>query len=257
MNSIHAAEKIGAACMKDELLSITPLESPQSPRIQRIKIEGFQVVVIDDFFENPEAIKAHIQTMGFEKQMGLYPGKHHFSTLSSQPWLDWLNENNRNVGGALENAFDAELIPVSEHYENVGFGMISLKNEELTITHSMPHTDHFCDYSMLVYFFNEDEVNGGTSFYRFLPTGEVTGPIDYYHIDAAPPEDRERGYNKAGKTIWEKVAYVPAKFNRFVLFPGNLFHSAVLYGEPRPKGDLGARITMNCHMALGALEQFV
>ena len=243
--------------MDEKFLAITSLNPRDSSKIQRINIEGFQVVVIDDFFENPDVIKAHIQRIDFEKQMGLYPGKHHFSTLPSQPWLDWLNEHNNQPQGPLEHAFQGQLVHVSEHYENVGFGVITLKEEELTIAHSMPHTDHFCDYSMLVYFFEEDEVNGGTSFHRFLPTGEVTGPIDYYHIDAAPPDDRERGYNKAGKTIWEKVAYVPAKFNRFVLFPGNLFHSAVLYGDPRPKGDLRARITMNCHMASRTPEQFV
>jgi|GEM_PF-2700255 len=243
--------------MKEELLSIAFLDPKDCSKVQRINVEGFQVVVIDDFFENPQAIHAHIQTSDFEKQMGLYPGKHHFSSLSSKPWLNWLNQKNSEPRGPLENAFDGELVHVSEHYETVGFGVITLKEEELTIAHSMPHTDHFCDYSMLVYFFDEDDVNGGTSFHRFLPTGEVTGPIDYYHIDAAPPEDRERGYNQAGKTIWETVAYVPAKFNRFVLFPGNLFHSAVLYGDPRPKEDSNARMTMNCHMASRKSDQHI
>jgi len=219
-----------------------------------LTIRNERVLVIDGFFKDPEKIIEYAWSSSFDTQMGYYPGKHHFSPHSILPLLDWLNKMNRMQGSPLEGLFPEALTPQDDKYGCYAFGIVKLKQDELTIAHSHPHSDHFCDFSLLVYLYEDDDINGGTSFHRFIPSDEIYGPITSKHVAMAPDGDRRRGYNAAGRTIWDEIAYIPARVNRLVIFPGNLFHSQVLHGDPRDASDPKARVTMNSHMVATLTE---
>ena len=81
----------------------------------------------------------------------------------------------------------------------------------------------------------DEDCTGGTAFYRHKPTGtEIVKTLDqfkdiykidkeYYDSNGYPDF-----YVGNGDNQWELIGKVNMKFNRMVLYPENIFHSAFL-----------------------------
>ena len=97
----------------------------------------------------------------------------------------------------------------------------------------------------------QDPALGGTAFFRpkqpiariaeLVQASSKLAPAAFTERYGIPP-----GYPTASNAWFERVAAVPARFNRLIFYPGNVFHSADI-GEPaRLVADPRAgRLTLN------------
>ena len=108
----------------------------------------------------------------------------------------------------------------------------------------------------------DDAALGGTAFYRprvdagaveAIVQASVALPADAFaaRFGVAP------GYMTAGNAYFEKVAAVPARFNRLIVYDGDAFHSGEIAAPARLSNDPArGRLTLNgfwtCTPAFGA-----
>ena len=85
-----------------------------------------------------------------------------------------------------------------------------------TIKRQSCHADNV-DYAGIVYLTLPQSCQGGTWFYKHIPTGHF-----YLHPECYGE------YNYRNADEWEKVYEVDMKFNRFVFYPGKLFHAVAI-----------------------------
>jgi hypothetical protein len=104
--------------------------------------------------------------------------------------------------------------------------------------------------AMVTYLFRDTEL-GGTSFYRSLLSDEDTERMisDAGRMDAAEFTARyglEAGYTSGSNRYFERVAQVPAAWNRMLFYNGELFHSGDITAPARLSADpRTGRLTLN------------
>lgn len=134
--------------------------------------------------------------------------------------------------------------------------MVTLPPEALQPPQCLPHIDRLdlgageCAIASVLYLF-EDEALGGTSFYRprrppetvFSLLGEAAREApDVFHTRHGLP----RAYPLESNAWFEKVASVPARFNRLLFYPGTVFHSGEIRHPERLSADPATgRLTLN------------
>lgn len=102
----------------------------------------------------------------------------------------------------------------------------------------------------VLYLFREPAL-GGTAFYR--PIRPVSEIAQLVQASARLPADEFRafsglqpGYMTNSSAWFERVAVVPARFNRLIFYPGSVFHSAHVEAPERLAADPRAgRLTVN------------
>lgn len=139
--------------------------------------------------------------------------------------------------------------------------MTTLKPDQLSnlqrLCHSDPRTRPGRDnYAGLLYLFR-DESLGGTGFYRWKdrPTMEKATALEIENPDAAleflqehyPTFRQAPSYITDTNEIAELIGIVPAKFNRWVFYSGDLPHSAQITAPEKLSDDFTkGRLTLNC-----------
>ena len=189
------------------------------------------VVVFDGFFANPHELRALALEQRFEPVAEtLFPGervevpfdhRHIIEHLSA--FVDW---------------------DISTFTSECHFNIFTLKDADRSPSQRVPHVDTIKRRVLvaLTYLNLPDQCRGGTSFFRHLPTGlERVAPAcpetliaDLYH----PPEPTE----------WERICTIEMRFNRVVVYRGNLFHSATVSDEDFGAAPEARRLTMNLVM---------
>lgn len=112
---------------------------------------------------------------------------------------------------------------------------------------------------MVAYLF-QDPALGGTSFYRSLQSEADTDRMieDAGRMSGAEFGARyglEPGYLSGSNRYFERVAQIPAAWNRMLFYNGDLFHSGDVTAPERLSGDpRTGRLTLNgfftCRSAL-------
>jgi len=214
-------------------------------------------VVIDDFLLNPqEAVDyACEQREEFIMLERAYPG------LVLPVDNSLLDKLNRFIRSEMSRLFPFCRSGIDFHSQ---FSLATLQPEEFTWVQQLCHTDPRLqpgrvNFAGLLYLFNNPEM-GGTSFYRWKD------PEFWQEMTALQRDDPNAGLDvlrKKFRMFREKPCYmtesneaaerldvVPARFNRFVFYSGDLPHSAsisspeLLSSEPS-----GGRLTLNCFVS--------
>jgi hypothetical protein len=232
------------------MLKINPRLEIQVSRIN----DQHHCVVIDDFLLNPEvavdyACRHH---GGFIPQERAYPGK--VLPVTN----DFMSEVNRFVQRKMSRLFPICRGGIEFHSQ---FSLATLQPEEFTWIQRLCHTDprlasDRVNYAALLYLF-ENPALGGTGFYRLKdpefwqqmssklrddPEAEIEILRNKFQMFREPAR-----YMTESCEIADLLDRVPAKFNRFVFYSGDLPHSAFieqpeLLNEDPAKG----RLTLNC-----------
>src|SRR6476660_6173830 len=87
------------------------------------------------------------------------------------------------------------------------------------------HEDRSVGTATALYYMNPEPPEGdGSRFWRYRPTGAIAATTELgseaWRAEAQTWFDLEQ---------WECCAHVPAKFNRLVVFPSNLWHSRAIF----------------------------
>ncbi len=202
------------------------------PAIQSLTIGEHQVIVIDDFLQDPHAmVEAATQS-----PFAAYPGS---DSRKGYPGIraEVPPDYSRNLTGLLEPLIKLNFgvpQPLKIRKSNCAFSLTTTLAHALGPLQCTPHFDASTPHHMAVLLYLCDERHGGTGFYRHNATGlqQITENVGeryldtyYQEINEHPPAQR---YFDDSNTQFTFLGMIPAKFNRLVVYRGSLLHSACI-----------------------------
>jgi len=220
-----------------------------APRVSAVPIApGEDCIVVDEALANPDGLVAWAATQGFRPPRGFpYPGV----ILDAPPAVsglvgDYFAENvRRRLGGRRTLSTTVRL------------SLVTLSPRELRPVQWQCHRDrlgpvpHDLVLAAMVTYLFQDTGLGGTSFYRSLLSEEETDRMinDADQMGAADFTARyglDAGYLSGSNRYFERVALIPAAWNRMLFYNGDLFHSADIAAPARLSADpRTGRLTLN------------
>jgi hypothetical protein len=235
------------------MLKLNPNSDVQASRVT----ERDLCVVIDDFLLNPEEIVAFAceHREAFIAPERAYPGR----VLPVDNRL--LDELHHYIQRSLSRMYPFHRGGIDFHTQ---LCLTTLQPADFTWIQRLCHSDPRLDpervnYAALIYLFEDTEM-GGTGFYRWrepefwesmteLQRDDPDGGLDLLEKRFAlfrNPPCYMTGSNEAAELLDE----VPARFNRFVFYPGELPHNAQIR-RPELLSDDPARgrLTLNCFVS--------
>lgn len=170
---------------------------------------NLQLMIIDDFYANPDNVRSYALAQNFNVQ-GNFPG------VRSQPYLP----------DDLKNAIShwmKPIGPITEWFDDQGYtGAFQITTAK---DRTWIHSDHHNIWAGVCYLTPDAPHSGGTGIYKHKSTGL------YRRID----NDFE-GYDY---TKWELIDRIGNKYNRLILYRGDLFHASLDYfGDNKDNGRL-------------------
>jgi len=220
------------------------------PDVRSVDIGGQRVVFIDDFLENPHALVEAACASRFElpatrgERKG-YPGVRAGAPTAYTQALTEL----------LDPLIKVNFQVPEELGVKVGLSAFSLTTTapgELGPLQRTPHFDASTPHYMAALLYLCDETHGGTGFYRHNATGcqRITAEnreryLDVYHaeVNRRPPLAR---YFDRSDEQFSFLGMMPARFNRLVVYPGSLLHSACINPSRSLSSDpRQGRLTVN------------
>lgn len=220
------------------------------PRIEPVAVEGRVVChAIDDALVDPGAWRdfAVAQASVFRESPGnAFPGSElRLPDDAVMPLGDVFNEHFRR-------AFDARRL--ERLYARLS--IVDRPPASLKPTQWQAHVDRLdigpgeTIAASVLYLF-EDESLGGTAFYRPRRPAAETVAMIQDAATMAPEAFAARhgvapGYQTASNAWFEKVASVPARWNRLIVYPGTIFHSGeIMRPEALDPHPSRGRLTLN------------
>jgi len=168
------------------------------------------LIVVDNFYADPDSVRSFALKQEFNVK-GNFPGVRTKSFLT--PDVVSAIEHNMQFAGKITNTFD-----------NIGTtGAFQLAN---AWDRTWIHADHHNMWAGVCYLTPDAPHTGGTGFYRHKATGE--------HCRVA--EDQHEVYDY---TKWDLFDKIGNKYNRLILYRGDLFHASLDYfGDNLQNGRL-------------------
>lgn len=217
----------------------------QRPAIEVIELgdEGLRAVVVDHFARDPERWRQDAADADYRALGDFYPG------LRAPVPRDYLADVGPLLAAVLQKAFGCS---VRMSVERALYSIVSTQPGELGLAQRIPHIDSadFGHFAMVHYLSHEDW--GGTAFYRHRATGlaAITPELHRAYLDrierefaraGAPPA----GYIEGDTDQFERIGLVGHRFNRAVIYPGNVLHcSATRNDAAHPRDPLVGRLTV-------------
>lgn len=222
-------------------------------RVEQVT-DSHSCVVIDDFLANPQDIVefAKQNPAAFSIPDNSYPG------LLCDLHDAAMSDVYRFIRSRMSKQFSFLRGSIKS---STYLSMATMQPDELSNLQRLCHTDprervDRRNYAGLVYLF-ENEALGGTGFYRWKEQKLIE------EATALEQQDPERAleflrshfltyqkpacYMTESNEIAELLAKIPARFNRFVFYPGDLPHSASISAPQMLSNDFSkGRLTLNC-----------
>lgn len=230
------------------------LNSESIARPQVIEIDEHKkhrIILIDDFFSDPDQVR----------EAALDPNRSWITPTSAYPGL--LSAPDSGQIGELAAFFQKLLNRQLRQSDMVMFSMVTKMEDELSPPQRRPHFDGSC-FGGLVYLNPPEQCRGGTGFFRHratglarypdkisdVPTGLIGTPglkslEDLQTLLMSPSQTDSAGYIAGSNSEWERFCFVEMKFNRFIIYDGQIFHSAVIRNEDFGSLPGERRLTLN------------
>ena len=215
-----------------------------NPIVQRVALhDGHECLVVDEALADPAAWVA----WACERRDQFRPTGHAYPGLEL-----WLGDERSAQLVAFFEAHLRPLLRVGPVIEAASrASLVTLAPEALAPMQRFCHRDNRgvpedqCVIASVIYLF-DDATLGGTGFYRpRRPLEQVETLVQDSRVLRAPVFEARypeiaRGYMVEGNDWFERVAAVPARFNRAVFYDGGIFHSGAI-GRPEGLSDDPAR----------------
>ncbi len=170
------------------------------------------LIIVDEFFPDPQDVRSfaleHDFTQPAEHEGIEYPG---FVKAKDERFVAYLEQMIQNAMG----------------FAVKGQGVCFVAGTEEHRTQQWIHADTTCaKFAGVIYLF--EEAGFGTQFWRNAVSGkEILQEHVEHKARFCSPEEIAIDLQQAGKgpELWDKTDYADSKFNRFIMFPTNRFHS--------------------------------
>lgn len=198
---------------------------------------GCPVMVVDDFYADPLAVRERALEGQYDSSLAFYPGLHsEIAAEHSRPLLATLARLLAVLGSVRCRPQDIA----------TDFSIVTTPASAMLARQKHPHVDGV-PLAGVLYLNPDYEV--GTSFFRHRPTGlafvrdedeqRAYGRWMQDHADATQPAS----YAVADDHTWEHLHSVRGCFNRLVMYPGTAFHSIAMQDVAPKLSMQSARLT--------------
>ena len=160
---------------------------------------NLDLMIIDNFYINPDSVRAFALTQDFSVT-GNYPGKRTLSFLT-QDVKDCIQHWMNPIG------------KISNWYEDSGY--TGAFQYATAMDRTWIHCDHTSMWAGVCYLSPDAPHTAGTGLFRHKETGEYR---------SAKNDHEANDYTK-----WDKIDIVGNKYNRLILYSGDLFHASLDY----------------------------
>ncbi|GAB2616513.1 hypothetical protein GCM10027168_56170 [Streptomyces capparidis] len=180
-----------------------------------------KVIVVDDFYAKPEAVRAKALSSRFGRiEPSEYPG-----------FVSRLVIESRSLEQVFTGLIGAELKVERGRFTWGGFRYITEKSGQSAVVHA----DTAVDWAGMVYLTPDAPMSAGTAFFRHRPTGLSSPPTDREaralgYADAREFDDRVIRPDRADPSRWEQIARIGPVYNRLILFRGCKHYHAPMGG---------------------------
>ena len=177
------------------------------------------VIVIDDFLRDPWGLREKAFGLQYVVE-GRYPGLNSYEKVN----IEGINE----IVSRL--VYEPVRTPWTQEYSHGSF-RISLAKDNKEDEPPLIHIDQ-SHWSGILYLSRPEDCQGGTEFFRHIPTGTD-------HLPLTPEALKETGYSSyqefkaqvldkdaRDRSKWEHTMTVPMRFNRLVLLQPQYWHTA-------------------------------
>ena len=167
------------------------------------------LIVTDNFYQDPDAIRAYALSQPFSVT-GNYPGARTKPYLPEdlKESIQWII---RGAGGQVTN-----------WHEDIGYtGAFQICTAE---DRTWIHADSYNGWAAVCYLTPNAPLSAGTALYKYKETGEEVRTDN--NASYLP------GYDY---TKWDMTDYVANKYNRIVMYRGNMYHASVDYFGDNPQ----------------------
>ncbi|WP_043318762.1 DUF6445 family protein [Microbulbifer sp. HZ11] len=203
-------------------------------QVLKIGEEGNKVIILDDFLENPQELvtfakSAHFSPYPIAVERKGYPGVRAAAPAS---YGDLVRER---VDAIIRAEFGVPTVAKLNTFQEA-LNLISVKEEDLGPLQRIPHFDASDPNFFAVLLYLCDDHHGGTGFYRHNSTGfeRVTPERCDAYLDNCYEELNSQRWPKKycldEHKLFTRIGFVPAKFNRLVIYRGGTLHSANILG---------------------------
>lgn len=162
-----------------------------------------QLIIVDDFYNNPDSVREYALSQKFEVS-GNYPG------MRTKPYLP------EDLKAAIQHVMQNAGGKITHWFEDSGYtGAFQICTAQ---DRTWIHADSFNSWAGVCYLTPDAPLSSGTALYRWKENKE------YERTDNDAPQKEGYDYTK-----WEMTDYVANKYNRIVLYRGNLYHASLDY----------------------------
>lgn len=201
-------------------------------KIKKVNIPNTELYayIIDDFILNTNSIMHFAQNIAYFNP-----------TFSDNSYYPGVRDNMPlPYGRLLKKFFEEYILPkfINEagtiNLHKCLLSLVACRPNQLTIDQKMPHIDSYNNKDFAFVHYLSGKELGGTSIYKYKPRNktEITVAdkkiLDEMLIEVANYPEEHRGYITQSTPLFEQVLNIEAKFNRLVIYQGNLLHSANL-----------------------------
>ncbi len=173
-------------------------------------------LIIDDFLENPEAIRKTALGLDYPDLKGNYPGRNSAQRLEIPGLSQFVSQL---VGEPLK-----PIDPLESH----GMCRLTLASDPKS---AKVHVDD-AQWSGILYLSRPEDCRGGTRFFRHKKTGTDRAPINDAEAQAMGFASVAEACNtilekdSLRASAWERTFEIPMRFNRLVLLRPWFWHTA-------------------------------
>lgn len=167
------------------------------------------LIVVDDFYGDPDAVRKFALEQKYDV-VGNYPGARTKSFLNADV-KEAIQTIMFHAGGEVKNWYE-------EHGYTGSFQLTYAKDR------SWIHTDHFNKWAAVCYLTPNAPLTGGTGLFLYKKNKATTST-----------EMGNEPYDPQDMTKWVKYDVVANKYNRLVVYRGDLFHSSLDYFGSTPE----------------------
>jgi hypothetical protein len=174
------------------------------------------IIIVDDFLEEPAALRAQALRLTYPEQQGAFPGRNSLERMVI-PGLD--EEVSRLV---------AE--PVRAITTGLSHGKCRVTRAE-DKGRARVHTDP-SHWSGILYLSRPEDCRGGTQFFRHIRTQSDQAPVTPAELAALGYASQDEAHrdiiesDSLDESAWELTLEVPMRFNRLLLLRPWLWHTA-------------------------------
>lgn len=227
-----------------------PFAIRMPPDIQSVAIGDHQAIIMDDFLADPH----HLLELASQSHFAPYPNlasKKGYPGIRAEAPADYSQSIAELLVPLIQTNFGVpEDLPMRKSM--CAFSLTTMPPSELGPLQCTPHFDASTPHHMAILLYLCDGRHGGTGFYRHNATGlqQITEATREHYLDTYYAEINARHpaqrYFDNSDTQFTLLGMIPAKFNRMVVYPGSLLHSACVNPNISLSADPRAgRLTVN------------